>query len=773
MRCLALAGPLSATPTGLEAALDQGFRLRIDVLEDWLLRVAILPDEGLRVDRGWMIDPAGDLPWEGRDRLSLHGFGGIEPVLDDTILTAADWRVLIEPEPLRLVFQRRVAEGWQTVVQDRPVGAYQWMPGRGVFRHYQARTTGTRHYGLGDKTGPLDRTGRRLRCLQTDSLGYNAETTDPLYKHVPFVIADEPGGPATGILYDTLSEITFDLGAEHSNYFPHYRHVEAIEKGLVYHLIAGPKLSDIVPRLMHLTGKPHLPPRWSFGFAFTTMHHADHPQAQRVMTDFAERCRAEGYPISAIHSGSGYTTKEDGRRYVFTWNESKFPDREGFFRRLTELGFHTCANIKPVLLTEHPAYGQAESEGWFVKREDGKPAIEQFWGGLGASLDMTNPATLDWWKKGVSDQVLGAGFSSGWNDNNEAELSDETATIDGFGQALPAIDVRPVHALLMTRATFEATQAKDPDKRPYTVSRAGPIGIARYGETWTGDNFTSWHTLKWNLRQALSMSISGMPLTGHDIGGFDGPKPGPELFVRFMQMMALHPRAVMNSWKPQLAEPTNLPWMHAEVTEHVKAALTLRYRFLPYLYDLAYKAHRDGTPLMAPLFYHFDNEDCRRDQDAFMLGADLLVAPVTEEGATTVTVHAPATPGGWIDFETLEPVAGGGSVTLQAPLARLPMLVRAGAILPLAAQWEANAPHDPTLIELTAFPGAGSGESRRSFFHDDGISWAFRNGEAPTIRLGARWDEGAVELALDWSGNMRTECRAVLRDRSGRASVIL
>jgi alpha-glucosidase len=758
MTFLSATAPAALTPDGLTLPLTGGFTLRIDFLADWLARVAIVPGEGFAVDRTWMIAPDGDVAWEGRDRLATDGFEarGTPKVSGDAI-EAGDWRVTIQATPLALTLERREAGAWERVFADRPTGAYQWFERRGVFRHFQARALGDRHYGLGDKTGPLDRTGRRLRVLQTDGLGYDAETSDPLYKHAPFVIVEDEQGRAAGLLYDTLGECAFDLGAEHSNYHPHYRHVDFEEKGLVLHAIAGPRIRDVVPRLMALTGKPHFAPRWSMGFAFTTMHHADAPNAQAVITGFAERCRAQAIPISAIHSGSGYTTRADGRRYVFTWNEQKFPDRAGFFRRLGELGFRTAANVKPVLLTEHPDYPRAASEGWFVRRADGKPAVEMFWGGPGSSLDFTNPATIAWWKDGIARQVLGAGFTAAWNDNNECELWDETARVEGFGRPLAAIDVKPLHALLMTRATYEATLALRPDERPYTISRAGPIGIARYGETWSGDNRTSWHTLKWNLRQGLSMALSGMPFTGHDIGGFDGPKAEPELFVRWVEMMALHPRAVMNSWKPQLADPVNAPWMHPEATDKVRAALALRYRFLPLLYHLAWRAHRDGVPPIAPTFYHFDDFECREDADAFMLGPDVLVAPVVRAGATTVETYLPRVPGGWLDVHTGAVFDGGGRATIEAPLGRLPVLARGGAVLPLAAAWPDDAPHDASEVALTLFAGRGEGSSEREMFFDDGIGWGFRSKDASLLVARAQWDAGRVRMAVEelWSGRGR------------------
>jgi alpha-glucosidase len=310
----------------------------------------------------------------------------------------------------------------------------------------------------------------------------------------------------------------------------------------------------------------------------------------------------------------------------------------------------------------------------------------------------------------------------------------------------------------MTRASFEATGERDPQRRPYTVSRAGPIGIARYAETWSGDNHTSWHTLKWNLRMGLSMSLSGMPFVGHDIGGFDGPKPGPELLVRWFQMMALHPRALMNSWKPRLKDPVNLPWMHPEVVGEVVEALRLRYRFLPLLYNLAWRAHRDGTPLIAPLFYHFDEAECRRDLDQFMLGPDVLAAPVVEPGRREVSVYLP---GGarWHDFRTGEVHEGGRMVVAGAPLDCLPLFVRSGAILPLAESWPDKAPHDADRVALTLFAGPEAGENSAEILFDDGESWSFRDRDASLVLCKVRWNDSGAELTLEerWSGRYRPE----------------
>ena len=752
MTILHLTSALDFKSSSVSASVNEDFELRIDILGADILRIALIPNQGLETDRTWMIAPDGDVPWEGRQRLSVEGFDVLEVEENDSGFESGNFRVAVESNPLRISVWQNIADEWVLVFEDREGGAYHWFEKSRVLKQFQHLQREEAHYGLGDKTGPLDRTGKRLRCLQSDALGYNAETSDPLYKHAPWVVLSKLRASA-GLLYDTMAETTFDLGAEHSNYFKRYRHVEFSEKGMVLYVLAGPTIRQVVPRLHELTGRIAMPPRWSMGFAFTTMHHADHPKGQQVIGDFAKEARTRQLPISAIHFGSGYTAGKDGLRYVFNWNTDRFPDRGQLFSDLKTLGFRTCANIKPVLLTGHNSFKQASSEGWFVRREDGSAAIEMFWGGEGASLDFTNPKAISWWQSGVREHVLGQGFDAVWNDNNEAELWDETASIDGFGEVLTGMENRPLHALLMTRASYEAAMQQNPDERPYTISRAGPIGIGRYGETWSGDNCTSWHTLKWNLRQGLSMSLSGMPLVGHDIGGFDGPPPEAELLVRWFQMMALHPRCVMNSWKAEYDNIPNLPWMHKDVFEQIKDALELRYRFLPLIYSLVHEAHKTGHPVIAPTVYHFDDEPCTKDNDCFMLGPHVLVAPVVEEGATKQQLYLPDVEGGWFDFYTHKQVGNAEPIWWETRLEKLPIFIRSGAILPLAMNWDAKSPHDALEIEFTVFVGEGEGASTMQLYLDDGLSWQSLDDPSSLQSVRLEWGGDAVTCTFTSSHN--------------------
>ena len=689
---------------GASFQLDDG-ALEVRVLEHNVTRVSWRPAGGFREPRTWAIAPEHDVPWQGRARDDCSGFS--QPAAqaqaqasgDRVQLDSGALRVTVAGDPLMLSWHD--AHG-RVLAADRATGAYFRSARTGALRHYLARERGERMYGLGDKTGALDLHGRRLRTVALDALGFDPQRGDPLYKHWPFLLTRTTHGAWHGVYYDTLAACTFDLGCEHDNYHEPYRYVEIDDGDLDYYFIAGATPGEVIAQFVRIIGGTHLPPRWSLGYAQTAMGLTDAPDAQRQLAAFIDRCAAEGVPISAFHFGSGYTSR-DGRRYVFTWNRDKFPDPRALTARFREQGMRLVANVKPCLLDDHPAFGELRATRAFVHdAATGEPVIGRFWDGVGAHLDFTAPAALQWWQRELREQVLDVGFDAAWNDNNEFGVFDDAASCQGFGSPLPMHRARALHALLMTRASFEAQALQRPGEPPFTVTRGGAPGIQRYAQTWSGDNATNWDNLKWNLRTGLQMSLSGLFNVGHDVGGFVGPVPDPELFVRWVQACCLNPRMVMNSWK---ADGTvSVPWLHPRVTAPVLAALRLRYRLLPYLWQLMQRAHEQHEPIIRPCFYDFpDDERCYADSDDFMLGAALLVAPVVTQGALERQVVLPAGPAGWIEFASGRVHAAGATIVVPAALDQLPLFVRGGSVLPLAQSTGRVPTHDDP-VELVAFP---------------------------------------------------------------------
>jgi len=673
-------------------ALADGGELIVQFLGVSLARVTLKPATGFKEPHTWAVCPEGasDVPWEGRSRARLAGFDLPKVVQTNSSLSTSRLCVSIQTSPLRLTWAD--ARDQKHIVADRVTSGYMTEARSGLVRHYLQREVGAgniqleKHYGLGDKTGPLDLTGRRLRTGGMDSIGFDPEHGDPLYKHWPFTLSRTASGQWLGLYYDTLATCTFDFGCEHDMYHGFYRYAEIDDGDLDYYLMVGDTPAEVIAQWMRLIGGTARVPAWSVGFAQTAMGLADAPDAQHQLDQFIDKVKAHGVPISSFHYGSGYSTGVGARgkqRYVFTWNTAKFPDPKTLNKKFNENGMRLVANIKPCLLDDHPAYESMKAAGGFITNaKTGKPILEPYWDGMGSHLDFTNRASIDWWQKNLKAQVLDYGIDVGWNDNNEYAILDDDAVSGGFGTAMPMHRSKSLHSLLMTRTTYEAQQQHVTSREPiYTVSRAGSPGIQRYAQTWSGDNTTSWRTLKWNIRTGLQMSLSGMFNTGHDVGGFYGRIPEPELFLRWVQACSLNPRMVMNSWKQDAAGGhfSNVPWMHPEVTKDVIAAIELRYKLMPYLLECFERASTHHEPIIRPTFYDFpDDEECFKDSDDFMLGSQYLVAPVVEEGARTRRVYLPKLPRGqtWQDFESGEVFAAGQYHTVDAPLAKLPLFKR-------------------------------------------------------------------------------------------------
>ncbi|MEO7939187.1 MAG: TIM-barrel domain-containing protein, partial [Burkholderiaceae bacterium] len=452
-------GPIQAHANGIRRALDGGAHFSVEILEHALARVRLRPANGYREPRTWAIAPVPgpDVPWQGRERDDRSSFA-CPPVqithADDGAVTLRTdaLSVTMGGQPLALRWTDRQG---RTFLHDRSSAAYMASSRTGAIRHYLQRDTGDRYYGLGDKTGPLNLHGRRLRTLAMDALGYDPHSGDPLYKHWPFVMSRSAEGAWCGIYYDTLAACTFDLGCEHDNYHGLYRHVEIDDGDLDFYVIAGASPAEVIAGFVRLIGGTHLPPRWTLGFAQTAMGLADAPNAQEQLDGFIRRIAQEGIPCSAFHYGSGYSSRGK-RRYVFTWNDAKFPDPKALNARFHAAGMHVVANIKPCLLDDHPAFAQVQSHGGFIHDAQGQPVLEPFWDGMGAHLDFTNPQAIAWWQQQLRQQVLDYGIDAGWNDNNEYAILDDDAQCAGFGTPIPMHRVRPLHGLLMTRASFEA-----------------------------------------------------------------------------------------------------------------------------------------------------------------------------------------------------------------------------------------------------------------------------------------------------------------------------
>lgn len=718
-----------------------GRQARILVLEDNIVRVLMHQKEGLSVPRTWVVAPGmEDVPFEGRDKMDLSPYSlpdyqiAEDKETNSLTLETPSLKLIVQLDGFLISWFRKAESGdWESIAADRNTGAYNTngQLGNGVY-HYMKRELEEKYYGLGEKTGQLNRHGRRYRMKNMDPMGYDSETTDPLYKHVPFYITKTETGGSYGILYDNLSTTTFDLGNEMDNYHGFYRYYHAESGDLDYYFILGAKIADVVENYTWLTGKTVMGPKWSLGYSGSTMTYTDADDAQDQMMNFIRDVEKYDIPCDSFQLSSGYTSIGN-KRYVFNWNKDKFSDPEKFTADYQNAGVKLCANIKPALLIDHPMYEEAKEKGLFIKDPSGeREELIQFWDDLGAYLDFTNPETIHWWKEKVKEQLLSKGIDSTWNDNNEYEVWNNDAVIHGFGSEMKIGDARPVQPLLMMKASFEAQKEFNSQDRPYLISRSGAPGMQRYAQTWTGDNRTNWKTLKYNIKTGLGLSLSGIYNFGHDVGGFAGDAPEPELFIRWIQNGIFHPRFTIHSWNDD--KTVNVPWMYPEYIQPIQNLMKFRGQLIPYVYHLLYRAHAHYEPILRPTFYNFEN-DLRtfEESDEFMLGEDMLVVTVTEENVYQKEVYLPAG-AKWYDFATEIVYDGGQTVTVAAPLERPAALVREGAVIPFnQAEQGFNKKQDERL--LCFYPHIGSGSTEKAFYEDDGFSEEYKDGGYSFIKV--------------------------------------
>lgn len=710
----------------------------IFVLEDDMIRVMLLPDGALKHPRTWLIAPGqDDVPFEGRDRFDLAGFE-----LPEFELTEGEGTVVIATARLRLSIRLagffcswKDAEG-RMLLRDRPTQAYNFGWWGENVHHYLVRDPAEQYFGLGERSGEMNRAGHRFRMSNVDAMGYDARTSDPLYKHIPFYVTRKPDGAAAGLFYDTLSDCAFDMGAERSNYHGLFRGLTADHGDLDYYVIGG-TVGGIVRRFTWLTGRPAFLPKYALGYSGSTMSYTDRDDAQAAMMEFIAKCEGHDILCDSFHLSSGYTSIGD-KRYVFHWNKDKFPDPAAFVRAYAEKGIRLLPNIKPALLHDHPLFAEAREKGLLITAANGEPEWVQFWDAVGAYLDFTSPKTMDWWQEKVTTALLDVGMAGTWNDNNEFEIVSPAARAHNG----PAIETKPLQTLQMLRASKAAQRAREPAKRPYLVSRAGFAGMQRYVQTWSGDNYTSWDTLKYNVRMGLGLALSGVSNTGHDVGGFDGPRPDAELFVRWVGFGIFMPRFSIHSWNTD--RTANEPWMHLSVTPHIRDLIKFRYRLLPYLYDLSWRHTAHYEPIIRPTFHDFpDDPHCLEDNDDMLLGPSLLAAPVVEPGVATREIYLPSGTR-WFDWWTGEAFDGGQTISRSTPFRRPPLLAREGSIVALnTAEQHFGARADTR--GFAVFPVA-DGAFGAEIFDDDGESDL--GPEPPTWRVDVACTSTEIAIAV-------------------------
>ncbi len=589
-------------------------------------------------------------------------------------------------------------------------------------------------YGFGEKAHGLDKRGLHYEMWNTSNPDYDSES-DPLYQSIPFFIVLREG-IAHGIFFDNTYRTCFDLGKEEEDTY----YFGSIDGPVDFYVIGGPTISEVIDGYTAITGRPYFLPRWALGHQHSRWMEYD---SQEDILRWAHEFRLREIPCDTLVLDIAYM---DEYR-IFTWDSKVFPNPREFTDKLREKNFRVMAIIDPgVKLDEsYELYKEGREYNYFLKCNDGSVYVGLVWPGETVFPDFSRKEVREWFgSKYVGFAKTGVSNSS-WLDMNEPSnciykgLMEEYSmkrVVDNNGDSWEP-RLRNVYGLGMIQAAFEGLRRAHPGERPFLLTRSGYAGYQRYSAMWTGDNHSTWEHLWLTIPMLLNLGMSGVPFGGADIGGFSGDVT-PELLVRWFQLGVFYPFCRNHS---RLNTARQEPWLFGkEVEDIVKSYLSLRYVLMRYFYSLLHEASLRGAPVMRPLVFEFqDDPNTYTIDDQFFLGPFMLIAPVLGPNDKTRRVYLPD--GIWIDYWSHEVVQGTSIITVNTPLDKIPIFLRAGAVIPTGRAIQYSNEDQGDLILWVCPHGDGEFE----LYEDDGIS---ENGPYSITRFTVRSSDDETHLFI-------------------------
>ena len=617
---------------------------------------------------------------------------------------------------------------------------------QGHFAATLAVGTGDPFVGLGEQPGPMNRAHRRVVCWNLDHAPHTPSTPS-MYASFPVFLsrrlADTGQSAWYGVFLDNAGRSVFDLQASRDGEV-----VVAVDTGdLDLYIMVGPTPRDVVRRYCALTGTMELLPRWMLGYQQSRWSYVP---AERVL-EVARGFREHDFACDVIYLDIDYMD----RFRAFTWDSETFPDPQGLVDELHALGFKVIPILNSAVAVDpdFDIYAHGHAHGFFLKRPDGTEYQAQMWPGRSAFPDFTRAEVRRWWGDLHAD-LLALGVDGIWNDMNEPTVFGDTPAQtfpldlvhEGEGFRRPHGEVHNAYGMLMDVATHDGLRRLRPERRLPLLSRSAWAGAQRHAFVWTGDNSAWWEHMRMCIAQVCNLGLSGMAVSGPDVGGFHDECSG-EMFLRWLQLAVFLPYLRAHT---AMGTRDAEPWTFGPgVLERARRAVRLRYALLPYLYTLAAEAARHGDPITRPLLYEFpDDPAALAAEDQLMLGPHLLVAPIVAPGQTCRAVYLP--PGDWVSFFDDAAVAGGRPLLAEASLDHIPVYVRANAPVPMARPTRyVGEPSEP-LVEWHIWP-SHRGEGHGWLYEDDGETDGAARGRRGFCETHVRVERRASELVVTFA----------------------
>jgi alpha-D-xyloside xylohydrolase len=600
------------------------------------------------------------------------------------------------------------------------------------------------YYGLGqNQEGHLDHRGHKVECWHD----YTAAAAPSVC--VPFLITNY----GYGLVWDNPSRTRFEPGFNEQT-----KWTSQVGQRVSFFVIVGKNTDEIYAGYRLLTGATPMLPKAAYGFIQCKQRYASQDEVLAVARGYRQR----HLPADMIVVDWFYYT----RMGQMDMDPALWPDPTAMNRELHAMGFRSMISVWPRFVPEDRYYDLLRRNGWFEHLADGTPIDGLPYDRAGSDIDTTNPDAARWYWDTIRDNLVSKGFDAFWADETEPDLPPNGS----YFHIGPGTQYYNVYPLFHTAAIYDGFR-RDLDARALILSRDAYLGAQRNGAIfWSSDIYLTWDTLKRQVPTGLDFTASGLAYWGNDIGGWQylpaqhhpaqaplldpadardnvgGYDDYPELYTRWFEYGTFQP-----NFRTHGSRRYNEVWSYGRAAEPIlEKYLRLRYLLMPYIYSLAHRTHETGAPYMRALFMDFPQDRTAITVgDEYMFGPALLVAPVTEQGATTRSVYLPAGTD-WYDYWTHELLHGGQMITAPAPIDIIPLYVRAGSILPLGAAVNSTA-ETQAIVKVQVFPGA---DADFDLYDDDGVSYAYESGRSRLTHL--HWDETKRQLkhsgAQAWSG---------------------
>ncbi len=593
-----------------------------------------------------------------------------------------------------------------------------------------------RFYGMGDKTGFLNKRGYAYENWNSDIPQLHHENMPALYKSIPFVIGKGPGY-SYGLFFDNTFHSYMDMGKESNEYFFY----GADDGNFDMYFMTGEFMADVIEHYTYLTGRAPLPQLWTLGYHQCRWGYESAEDIRSV----AHQMREHRIPCESVQYDIDYM---DGYR-VFTWDEEDYEPKGQLISELAEEGFKAVCIIDPGVKLDkgYFMYDEGVEKDYFAHGSDDEIYVNEVWPGDSVYPDFGRKDVRQWWAENHK-RLTDMGMQGIWNDMNEPASFKGPLPLDVKfhieDRETTHAEVHNVYGHFMSMATHQGMEELT-GKRPLVITRACYAGSQKYTAVWTGDNQSVWSHLQMLIPQLCNLGMSGFTIAGTDIGGFGGDT-NPELLMRWIQAACFCTFFRNHCAKGQKMQE---PWQFGEnVVEVYRKYVELHYRFLPYIYDLLFESQITGLPVMRPLVLHYENDENTFNlNNEFMVGENMLVAPVVEQGVTKRMVYLPD--GNWINYWTGERFAGKKHIIVDAPIDVLPIFIKEGSIIPMYenVQYVGEKPYDALELLVAGDSAWGSHyqDNGEDFDYLDGhynlYSFTYEDGELETDMLSRGYEE--------------------------------